>query len=456
MALCGRRHFTEDEMQAIIFSLAVSLGYDPQHAAELLDEAMSTYETLSRDLKRRKANRASYESGGAQRSRWRAAGRRLASLAVRRQRFLFSKSFELFRIFLRISLVREIKQEENFPIQYHERVLQVRYLKHLVHIGLASNSQLLALALGCFFYQYSPRVIKRLYDQLSESAYEAWGLSNLLEAIESGYRETSAKESANKQKFTAALRQGKSSVQREIRERFRHFTDPLLEPMDILKPAKIMVSLEQHESVAHRRLAELIEHHQPTLLTTPVNDELIKSILASALNHIILEERLLEEQVFAGIERRERQLLFAGYQQSKYENRRILELLFRDSITAQASVFADEWYEVVPNSDDEKEIINLLNSLSPWGIICEGKWENHSPEGSFSSEPLVNPRDEAEADMDHVLIHASCFRNFVQSHGVYSTKRKTFQIPEPRMRLPQFDPANEKALRTKATVKRGD
>lgn len=436
MALCGRRNVNDEEMLDAIFLLALNLGYDSEDVSQLLDQVMAAYETLAQDLKHRKANRASYESEGAQRSRWRKTIARVDEV-VRRRRFLFPRSFELFRIFLRISLMHEIQQEQRIGGKYEEGTLQMRYVKHLVHIGLANNSALLAAALGCFLYEYSPRIMKRLYDQLAEESYEARDLSNLVAAIESQYQDIQPNGTEAQGESTAAFRQGKSSVQREIRERFRHLTSALFDAGEIRQPAQIMLGLQNREAPVLARLAELVERYQPDVLNAAA-DQSTRPRVAAVLNQIILHECLLEEPEFAALERRERRFLFAGYQDVRYENRRILESLFRDLIVPQASVLSDTRRRILAKSKEGERLISLLERLCPWGIVCQEEFTNHPASDLVQLDSLTDSRDEAEADVQHMLIHASCFWKFVNSHGEYKTRKKTFRIPEPTMTLPRL------------------
>lgn len=433
MALCGRRKLTVDEMCEVVFSLALSLGLDEKCAFNLLEEAMTAYETLTVALQRRKAHRASYESEGARQSRWRATRDRLLQLneLVKRRRFLFPKSFELFRIFLRLSLQSEMAQEQEGSFRSDQRMLQARYLKHLIHIGLANTSSLLALAIGCFLYQYRPREIKRLYAQLAESSYEAWGLSELVAEIESEYGSVEGES-------TAALRQAKSSIRREILERFRHLSEAQFGPTEILDPARIIVALRNGESAAHARLAELVGRYLPEFADISVHDEGIKAKIAFALNQIILNEQLLDERVFARIEKRERGLLFAGYQESAWQNRRILEGLLRDLVSPQALVLGESREQIAPKSEDENRLVRLMDSLCPWGIVCPNKSEDTLRQTALV-ESVLDQRDEAEADIDHFLIHPSCFRSFVHTHNEYVTSEKTFAVQEPTMSVPRFE-----------------
>ena len=430
MSLYGRKKMGRGELRDAAYACAIRLGLTSEDALNLTAESLVTRARLSKGEKAKSSHRLSHQrkkaalTAGAERTEY------IESTSGRRH-FAYTPTYEFEQVFFRLSLAYEIAQEESRPASVPLRRLRYRFVKHLVHAGIRAKFAALAAGVGTLLYRCGVAEVRGIYVELAKSAYDSWDLTAVVEGEEDDDSDSP------KGDPTAAMRVAKNGMVRELLERFRHLTSPLLNVASFHDPGGLVELLRFGRDEAAAVLAERITARDPHALEEWSSEPESLERLVAAINLTLEGEQLFSEGAFKRAVGKRREPLAAPLQPRACHNRAALEEAFPAQVRQQPLALQKvqegremriEYLER-PDGRMIADSLKFLGSLAPWGVDCRP-----NPLEFFVRTlremlgKTADPKGEAEADIHHAFVHPRCFAQLVES----------FLARKPEALLPRF------------------
>lgn len=419
-----------DDLADAAFACAGRIGLSAEDAWRLTGESIVTHIKLSKREKSKTSHRLSHQRKKAALSTEAERTEHIESVYGRRH-FAYPTSYEFEEVFFRLALPYEIDQEQKGAVgDISLKSLQYRFIKHLIHSGIRGKSTALAAGLGTLLYRCTVAEIRQIYVDRAKSAYTSWNLAAVIKGEEEDDSELP------KSDPTAPMRMAKNGMMRELLERFRHLTSPLLTADSLNDPSGFVEVLKSGKNAAAAALVERIISYDPHILDNFHAEPSQVQRLLVALNLVLENEQLSAEASFRKAVGNRKTPLVAPHQPKACLNRAAMEeALFgqiRPQFLAVQKIQEGREMRIKYLEHPERRMIaearEFLGLLAPWGLACQSNALWSFVQSLRDVLGKTDPKGEAEADIHHAFVHPPCFEQLVEW---FFTRR-------PEMLLPQF------------------